>query len=218
MAYERQSRNPTYRRRKFVNQRPINHQAMSSTFLASPTNKNGMGTEDRLRKYNFAMVALVAAMAVPMGLLYWGWGPREAGAKKNPGDWQNWKREFRRSFIRIWGKGPGRYGFHNEDYGPYFEKGLSPYEAVIKFSEDQDVLKRKPLGIIERLQQNPSDYYVKTSRVKGLSGWVRGPYTLKSAQDYARIGSQFGRDRSVLRGKGGPVVRKYSGGKRAWPK
>jgi len=58
---------------------------------------------------------------------------------------------------------------------------------------------------------------VGASRKEGLPGWVRGPYSLSSAKSYARIGSQTGRDRRVLRGKGGPVIRLYSGGKRKWP-
>jgi hypothetical protein len=62
-------------------------------------------------------------------------------------------------------------------------------------------------------------YYVKTKaateRGRRLPGWIRGPYSLKSAKDYARIGSQFGRDRLVIRGRGGPAVRRYSDGKRA---
>jgi len=44
-------------------------------------------------------------------------------------------------------------------------------------------------------------------------------YSLRSAQDFARIGSQSGAPRKVLRGSPhGTVVRKYVDGKRAWPK
>ena len=45
-----------------------------------------------------------------------------------------------------------------------------------------------------------------------------GGYSLRSAQDFARIGSQTGEPRKVLRGSShGPVVRKYEDGKRVWP-
>ena len=44
-------------------------------------------------------------------------------------------------------------------------------------------------------------------------------YSLKKAQDFARIGSQTGAPRKVLRGSPrGVVVRKYVDGKRVWPK
>lgn len=46
-----------------------------------------------------------------------------------------------------------------------------------------------------------------------------GGYLLKKAQDFARIGSQTGAPRKVLRGSpNGVVVRKYVDGKRVWPK
>ena len=46
-----------------------------------------------------------------------------------------------------------------------------------------------------------------------------GGYSLRSAQDFARIGSQTGAPRKVLRGSpNGVVVRKYVDGKRVWPK
>jgi hypothetical protein len=74
---------------------------------------------------------------------------------------------------------------------------------------------------VQRAKKNPSSpkYYVKArgSKEEGLQGWVRGPYELTVAKEYARIGSQEGRDRSVLRGHGGPIVRRYSHGKRTWP-
>lgn len=70
--------------------------------------------------------------------------------------------------------------------------------------------------------KNPSKgkYYVKTksSSTEGLQGWKRGPYSLTVAKEYARIGSQEGRDRFVLRGESGPTVRRYSHGARAWPR
>ena len=56
-------------------------------------------------------------------------------------------------------------------------------------------------------------YYVHMPRA-----WeVYGPYALKKAKDFARIGSQFGDERVVTRGREGPVVRAYVDGKRAWP-
>jgi hypothetical protein len=67
------------------------------------------------------------------------------------------------------------------------------------------------------LARNPrgKGYYV---RIKG-ERVVYGPYTLKSAKDFARIGSQTGSPRYVKRGSGtGPRVRTYSGGRRVWPK
>jgi hypothetical protein len=67
-----------------------------------------------------------------------------------------------------------------------------------------------------RLARNPrgKGYYV---RIKGERA-VYGPYTLKSAKDFARIGSQFGKTRYVKRGSGsGQRVRTYSDGERTWP-
>ena len=46
---------------------------------------------------------------------------------------------------------------------------------------------------------------------------VYGPYALKRAKDFARIGSQFGDERVVTRGLEGPKVRVYVDGERAWP-
>lgn len=58
------------------------------------------------------------------------------------------------------------------------------------------------------------NYYV---RIKG-ERVTYGPYTLKSAKDFARIGSQFGSTRYVRRGTGtGPRVRTYTSGERRWP-
>jgi hypothetical protein len=67
-----------------------------------------------------------------------------------------------------------------------------------------------------RLERNQKrkGYYV---RIKGERA-VYGPYTLKSAKDFARIGSQFGKTRYVRRGSGtGPRVRTYTDGERRWP-
>lgn len=46
---------------------------------------------------------------------------------------------------------------------------------------------------------------------------THGPYALKAAKDFARIGSQFGGRRQVTRGRVGPVVRVYERGHRRWP-
>jgi hypothetical protein len=62
---------------------------------------------------------------------------------------------------------------------------------------------------------------VGTSEVypKPGSSSYPGGYSLKTAQDFARIGSQTGAPRKVLRGSSnGIVVRKYVDGKRVWPK
>lgn len=56
-------------------------------------------------------------------------------------------------------------------------------------------------------------YYVHIPRA-----WeVYGPYALKRAKDFARIGSQFGDERVVTRGLDGVVVRVYEDGERVWP-
>lgn len=44
-----------------------------------------------------------------------------------------------------------------------------------------------------------------------------GPYALKRAKDFARIGSQHGSPRAVTRGAEGVLVRWYEGGKRTYP-
>lgn len=46
---------------------------------------------------------------------------------------------------------------------------------------------------------------------------VYGPYYLKSAKDFARIGSQHGATRAVANRKTEKTVRVYNGGKRIWP-
>jgi hypothetical protein len=48
-------------------------------------------------------------------------------------------------------------------------------------------------------------------------GTAYGPYSLKSAKDFARIGSQHGSARAVTRGLEGPRVRLYAEGVRRWP-
>jgi len=45
---------------------------------------------------------------------------------------------------------------------------------------------------------------------------VYGPYTLKSAKDYARIASQHGDPTEVFKSSG-QMVRRYVGGQRQWP-
>lgn len=62
-----------------------------------------------------------------------------------------------------------------------------------------------------------STYYVL---VDGAQGETFGPYALRSAQDFARIGSQFGADRHVVKkGSSGrwQRVRVYHEGRRVWP-
>lgn len=69
---------------------------------------------------------------------------------------------------------------------------------------------------LARAQRNPKRkrYYVKIEGERV----TYGPYALKSAKSFARIGSQHGKDRYVRRDRpGGPRVRHYSDGKRVWP-
>jgi hypothetical protein len=61
-----------------------------------------------------------------------------------------------------------------------------------------------------------AQYYVSIDEGDG-DLFTYGPYALKSAKDFARIGSQHGGDRAVTRGELGPLVRIYSGGERVWP-
>lgn len=76
----------------------------------------------------------------------------------------------------------------------------------------------------ERLEQNAAKrYFVKIvgERVvypqEGSKYFPRG-YPLRKAQDFARIGSQTGKPRKVLRGgPQGKHVRTYREGRRAWP-
>lgn len=76
----------------------------------------------------------------------------------------------------------------------------------------------------ERLQENAANrYFVKVvgERVvypqEGSEYFPRG-YPLRKAQDFARIGSQTGKPRKVLRGgPQGRQVRTYRKGRRAWP-
>lgn len=58
-----------------------------------------------------------------------------------------------------------------------------------------------------------SKYFVHIEK----DGTAYGPYALKAAKDFARIGSQHGSARAVTRGLDGPRVRLYAKGKRAWP-
>lgn len=74
--------------------------------------------------------------------------------------------------------------------------------------------KQQRLRAARRANPSRKRYYVK---IKG-ERVTYGPYTLKSAKSFARIGSQYGKDRYVRRDRpGGPRVRHYSGGERVWP-
>jgi hypothetical protein len=60
-------------------------------------------------------------------------------------------------------------------------------------------------------------YYVITPETLN-EGLVDGPYSLQTAKDYARIGSQYGkRMRVIMRGRNGALVRIYHKGKRVYP-
>jgi hypothetical protein len=81
------------------------------------------------------------------------------------------------------------------------------------YKEREEMLREARLS---RAQRNPKRkrYYVK---IKG-ERVTYGPYTLKSAKSFARIGSQYGEDRYVRRDRpGGFEIRRYSDGKRVWP-
>lgn len=75
----------------------------------------------------------------------------------------------------------------------------------------------------KRAGSSRGGYFVRVSGSreswpKPDSEYYPGGYPLKKAQDFARIGSQTGSPRKVLRGgPGGKVVRKYANGKRVWP-
>jgi hypothetical protein len=61
------------------------------------------------------------------------------------------------------------------------------------------------------------NYYVMFIDDRPIS--VYGPYTLKIAKDFARIGSQYGTSRRlVTRGLNGDPVRLYQKGYRRWPR
>jgi hypothetical protein len=47
---------------------------------------------------------------------------------------------------------------------------------------------------------------------------THGPYSIKGAKDFARIGSQYGGRRAVTRGVRGPIIRVYERGHRRWPR
>ncbi len=76
----------------------------------------------------------------------------------------------------------------------------------------------------EKQHSSGTRYFVRVSGTDEIypkpgSKDYPGGYSLRSAQDFARIGSQTGGARKVLRGSAhGPVVRKYEDGKRVWPK
>jgi len=92
--------------------------------------------------------------------------------------------------------------------------------------EPEPELQRNPGKRYHRREKSPAGgarYFVRvvgTDEVypKPGSKDYPGGYSLRSAQDFARIGSQTGAARKVLRGSShGPVVRKYEDGKRVWP-
>jgi len=75
----------------------------------------------------------------------------------------------------------------------------------------------------KRIEQNADRYFVKVVGEKvvypreGSKYFPRG-YSLRKAQDFARIGSQTGKPRKVLRGGArGKLIRIYREGRRAWP-
>lgn len=177
--------------------------------------KNGMsGAGDKLTLAS--NVAMIAVFGIVVGGLYWVYvTDPEKGTKKNPGSWGEWKKAFEKEFQKNNGTKPRDHGIQAESFMEHASRGLAPETAVEIVSREAD----GSSDIGRSHHENPSGYYVsvKASRAEGLPGWVRGPYSLASAKDYARIGSQTGRDRRVTRGKGGPIIRRYSGGKRAWP-
>lgn len=167
-----------------------------------------------------ARTGSIIGLAIAGGVLFWlfnaAYKEKEEhwSARSNPSGWTSWKWEFIRGFQRRWGIQPKSFGFHSRDYYPYYERGLSVPDAVEVFSREQGI-GRDRVGS-RRLAGNPSkkSYYVK---IKG-EGITYGPYSLRSAKDFARIGSQTGNDRYVLRGgPSGSKVRQYSGGERVWP-
>jgi hypothetical protein len=76
------------------------------------------------------------------------------------------------------------------------------------------------------IQRNKHTYYVRIPSVGEVYPRERETqkprakgYALRSAQDFARIGSQTGRPREIRRDRPrGKLVRRYVGGKRAFPK
>lgn len=62
----------------------------------------------------------------------------------------------------------------------------------------------------------PGQYYVRMISDPGAPEY--GPYSLKSAKDFARIGSKFGGPRAVTFGPKGRMVRLYERGYRRWPR
>lgn len=97
-------------------------------------------------------------------------------------------------------------------------------------ADDLDEAKRGLVGEYnlemaeEKLESNPQQkYFVRIPKEgvtypKSGSDSYPGGYSLRKAQDFARIGSQTGSPREVRRGRrGGPRVRSYIKGKRTWP-
>lgn len=100
----------------------------------------------------------------------------------------------------------------------------SRYKASTEALESEPL--RNPKKVYRRSERRASSgtgYFVRvvgTDEIYPKPGSKDYPhgYSLRSAQNFARIGSQTGAARKVLRGSAhGPVVRKYEDGERAWP-
>lgn len=103
--------------------------------------------------------------------------------------------------------------------------GLLGVAGWYVWSKYRSTTEEKPVFNPKKHSSSPSTRY--SVRVSGTnevypkpgSDSYPGGYLLKKAQDFARIGSQTGAPRKVLRGgPNGVVVRKYVDGKRVWPK
>lgn len=97
-------------------------------------------------------------------------------------------------------------------------------ESSEEIEEDIFENPKKPHKTRGKSHSSGSGYFVRVSGTKqiwpkpGTEYYPRG-YPLRKAQDFARIGSQTGEPRKVLRGgPNGVVIRKYVDGKRVWPK
>lgn len=103
--------------------------------------------------------------------------------------------------------------------------GLLGVAGWYVWSKYRSITKEKPVFNPKKQSGSSSTrYFVRVSGTnevypKSGSKDYPGGYSLRSAQDFARIGSQTGAPRKVLRGSpNGTVVRKYVDGKRVWPK
>lgn len=164
-----------------------------------------MGQEtDATRTFGFAGLAIAGGLLFLLFNAAYKEKEERWSLRSNPASWTSWKWEFIRTFQRHWGVQPKSLGFRSRDYYPYYERGLSVPAAVEVFSREYSIARNA----------SRKTYYVK---IKG-EGVTYGPYSLKSAKDFARIGSQTGKDRYVLRGSpSGSKIRNYSGGQRVWP-